>query len=385
MMRKNPAAMGPHIGSVVLADDTLPEPITQEAIKSMSHNHQKGLTYRDAGVDINAGNALIERIKPHAERTARKESLGALGGFGAFFKIPEGYSKPVLVSGTDGVGTKLKLAIQYHRHSQIGEDLVAMCVNDLIVSNAQPLFFLDYYATGQLDIDIAEEVIASIANGCELAGCALAGGETAEMPGMYQRGDYDLAGFCVGVAEELKILDGSHVRAGDVIIGLPSSGPHSNGYSLIRKVITNAGVNPVTEELPSGDLLIDAVMRPTRIYVKAVLQAMASGHVSGAVHITGGGFQENLPRSFDSNLTASIDLDSWKRPAVFKWLEAQGNVGAEEMLRTFNCGIGFILFCPPEHVTSISQILTTAGEHPLVIGELIQRTSEPVVFSGAYT
>jgi phosphoribosylformylglycinamidine cyclo-ligase len=351
----------------------------------MTHNHQKGLTYRDAGVDINAGNALIERIKPHAKRTAREESLGALGGFGAFFKIPEGYSKPVLVSGTDGVGTKLKLAIQYDRHSQIGEDLVAMCVNDLIVSNAQPLFFLDYYATGQLDIDIAEAVIASIANGCELAGCALAGGETAEMPGMYQTGDYDLAGFCVGVAEELNILDGSRVRAGDVIIGLPSSGPHSNGYSLIRKVITNAGVNPVAEELPSGDLLIDAVMRPTRIYVEAVLQAMASGHVSGAVHVTGGGFQENLPRSFDINLTASIDLDSWKRPPIFKWLEAEGNVGAEEMLRTFNCGIGFILFCPPEHVTGVSQILTTAGERPLVIGELIQRTSEPVVFSGAFT
>ena len=384
MMRKNRAAMGPHIGSVILADDTLPEPITQEAIKSMSHNHQKGLTYRDAGVDINAGNALIERIKPHAKRTARKESLGALGGFGAFFKIPEGYRKPVLVSGTDGVGTKLKLAIQHHRHKQIGEDLVAMCVNDLIVSNAEPLFFLDYYATGQLDVDIAEEVIASIANGCELAGCALAGGETAEMPGMYQTGDYDLAGFCVGVAEELNILDGSRVRAGDVIIGLPSSGPHSNGYSLIRKVITNAGINPVAEELASGDLLIDAVMKPTRIYVKAVLQAMATGHVSGAVHVTGGGFQENLPRSFDNNLTASIDLDSWKRPTIFKWLEAQGNVGTEEMLRTFNCGIGFILFCPPEHVTIVSQILTTAGEHPLVIGELIQRTPEPVVFSGAF-
>ncbi|HCL68081.1 MAG TPA: phosphoribosylformylglycinamidine cyclo-ligase [Gammaproteobacteria bacterium] len=351
----------------------------------MTHNHQKGLTYRDAGVDINASNALIERIKPHAKRTARKESLGALGGFGAFFKIPEDYRKPVLVSGTDGVGTKLKLAIQHHRHEQIGEDLVAMCVNDLIVSNAEPLFFLDYYATGQLDVDIAEAVIASIANGCELAGCALAGGETAEMPGMYQTGDYDLAGFCVGVAEESNILDGSRVTAGDAIIGLPSSGPHSNGYSLIRKVITNAGINPIAEELPSGELLIDAVMKPTRIYVKAVLQAMATGHVSGAVHVTGGGFQENLPRSFDSDLTASIDLNSWKRPEIFKWLEAQGNVGAEEMLRTFNCGIGFILFCPPEHVTSVSQILTLAGEHPLVIGELIQRTPEPVVFSGAFT
>lgn len=377
--------MGPHIGSVVSADDTLPEPFTQEAMKSMTHNHQKGLTYRDAGVDINAGNALIERIKPHAKRTARKESLGPLGGFGAFFKIPERYNNPVLVSGTDGVGTKLKLAIQYQRHGQIGEDLVAMCVNDLIVSNAEPLFFLDYYATGHLDVNLAEEVIASIANGCELAGCALAGGETAEMPGMYQTGDYDLAGFCVGVAEESNILDGSRVNAGDIVIGLPSSGPHSNGYSLIRKMITNAGIDPVTKELASGDLLIDAVMKPTRIYVKAVLQAMATGYVSGAVHVTGGGFQENLPRSFGSNLTASIDLDSWERPAVFKWLEAQGDVGAEEMLRTFNCGIGFILFCPPEHVTSLTQVLTRAGEYPLVIGELVQRTSDSVIFSGDFT
>ena len=383
-MKSNRVSMGPHIGSVVSPDDTLPELFTQEAIKSMTQNRQKGLTYRDAGVDINAGNALIERIKPHAKRTARKESLGALGGFGAFFKIPKEYNKPILVSSTDGVGTKLKLAIKYNRHSQIGEDLVAMCVNDLIVSNAEPLFFLDYYATGQLDVDVAEVVIASIADGCELAGCALAGGETAEMPGVYQKDDYDLAGFCVGVAEESNILDGSRVGAGDIIIGLPSSGPHSNGYALIRKVITSAGINPDTEELASGELLIDAVMRPTRIYVKAVLKAMATGHVSGAVHITGGGFQENLPRSFNGNLTASIDLDSWGRPAIFEWLKAQGDVEVEEMLRTFNCGIGFILFCPPEHVASITQILTKTGEHPLVIGELIQRASEPVVFSGTF-
>lgn len=353
-------------------------------MKSMSQDHQKGLSYRDAGVDIDAGNALVERIKPHAKRTARKESLGAIGGFGALFKIPKGYQSPVLVSGTDGVGTKLKLAIDYHRHSQIGEDLVAMCVNDLIVANAEPLFFLDYYATGHLDIDVAESVIASIANGCELSGCALAGGETAEMPGMYQDGDYDLAGFCVGVAEEAQILDGSDVQAGHIIIGLPSSGPHSNGYSLIRKIIARADVDPSTEQLTPELTVLDAVMKPTRIYVKPVLKAMATGHVTGAVHITGGGFQENLPRSFNHDLAASIDLDTWDRPEIFKWLEAQGDVGAEEMLRTFNCGIGFVMFCAPEHVDELTQILTDAGEHPMVIGQLTDRTTDAAVFTGAF-
>ena len=376
--------MKPRIGSDKSANDTLPQPFTQEAMKSMSQDHQKGLSYRDAGVDIDAGNALVERIKPHAKRTARKESLGAIGGFGALFKIPKGYQSPVLVSGTDGVGTKLKLAIDYHRHSQIGEDLVAMCVNDLIVANAEPLFFLDYYATGHLDIDVAESVIASIANGCELSGCALAGGETAEMPGMYQDGDYDLAGFCVGVAEEAQILDGSDVQAGHIIIGLPSSGPHSNGYSLIRKIIERADVDPSTEQLTPELTVLDAVMKPTRIYVKPVLKAMATGHVTGAVHITGGGFQENLPRSFNHDLAASIDLDAWNRPEIFKWLEAQGDVGAEEMLRTFNCGIGFIMFCAPEHVDELTQILADAGEHPMVIGQLTNRTTDAVVFTGAF-
>ena len=353
-------------------------------MKSMSQDHQKGLSYRDAGVDIDAGNALVERIRPHAKRTARKESLGALGGFGALFKIPQGYQSPVLVSGTDGVGTKLKLAIDYHRHSQIGEDLVAMCVNDLIVANAEPLFFLDYYATGQLDVDVAESVIASIANGCELSGCALAGGETAEMPGMYHDGDYDLAGFCVGVAEESKILDGSGVKAGNAIIGLPSSGPHSNGYSLIRKIIERADINPETEQLTPDSTILDAVMQPTRIYVKSVLKAMATDRITGAVHVTGGGFQENLPRSFGKDLAAHIDLDTWERPAIFKWLEAQGDVGAEEMLRTFNCGIGFIMFCAPEHVAEVTNVLASAGEQPIVIGELTERKTDPVVFSGAF-
>lgn len=353
-------------------------------MKSMSQDHQAGLSYRDAGVDIDAGNALVERIKPHAKRTARKESLGTLGGFGALFKIPEGYQNPVLVSGTDGVGTKLKLAIDYQRHGQIGEDLVAMCVNDLIVANAEPLFFLDYYATGQLDVDIAETVIASIAHGCELSGCALAGGETAEMPGMYQHGDYDLAGFCVGVAEESQILNGNGVNVGDVIIGLPSSGPHSNGYSLIRKIIAHAAINPETEQLTPDSTLLDAVMQPTRIYVKSVLKAMATGHVTGAVHITGGGFQENLPRSFGDHLTAHIDLDRWTRPAIFQWLEAQGDVGADEMLRTFNCGIGFVMFCAPQHVKDVTEVLTSTGEEPLIIGELTERQTDSVVFSGAF-
>jgi phosphoribosylformylglycinamidine cyclo-ligase len=351
----------------------------------MSQDHQKGLSYRDAGVDIDAGNALVERIKPHAKRTTRKESLGALGGFGALFKIPQGYQSPVLVSGTDGVGTKLKLAIDYRRHSQIGEDLVAMCVNDLIVANAEPLFFLDYYATGHLDVDVAEAVIASIANGCELSGCTLAGGETAEMPGMYHDGDYDLAGFCVGVAEESNILDGNDVKAGNVIIGLPSSGPHSNGYSLIRKIIAHAEINPETEQLTPDSTVLDAVMEPTRIYVKSVLKAMATGRVTGAVHVTGGGFQENLPRSFGSDLAAHVDLDMWDRPAIFKWLEAKGDVGAEEMLRTFNCGIGFIMFCAPEHAAEVTDILTSAGEQPIVIGELRERKTDPVVFLGAFS
>ena len=351
----------------------------------MSQDHQKGLSYRDAGVDIDAGNALVERIKPHAKRTTRKESLGALGGFGALFKIPQGYQSPVLVSGTDGVGTKLKLAIDYRRHSQIGEDLVAMCVNDLIVANAEPLFFLDYYATGHLDVDVAEAVIASIANGCQLSGCALAGGETAEMPGMYHDGDYDLAGFCVGVAEESNILDGKGVKAGNIIIGLPSSGPHSNGYSLIRKIIAHAEINPETEQLTPDSTVLDAVMEPTRIYVKSVLKAMATGRVTGAVHVTGGGFQENLPRSFGSDLAAHIDLDVWDRPAIFKWLEAKGDVGAEEMLRTFNCGIGFIMFCAPEHAAEVTDVLTSAGEQPIVIGELRERKTDPVVFSGAFS
>jgi phosphoribosylformylglycinamidine cyclo-ligase len=350
----------------------------------MTEPRQTGLSYEDAGVDIAAGNALVERIKPHAKRTARKESLGGLGGFGALFKIPEGYAQPVLVSGTDGVGTKLKLAIDYKRHDTIGQDLVAMCVNDLVVANAEPLFFLDYYATGHLDVDVAATVVASIADGCVLANCALAGGETAEMPGMYQAGDYDLAGFCVGVAEEAHLIDGSKVSAGDCIIGLPSSGPHSNGYSLIRKIFEVAETDPTTTTLGDGTTLLDAVMAPTRIYVASVRAAMATGRVTGAVHVTGGGFQENLPRSFGSNLCAHIDLDRWERPEIFRWLEHAGDVGAEEMLRTFNCGIGFILFCPETDLETVLDALKSNGETPVVIGQLTSRTEQAVVFSGAF-
>ena len=350
----------------------------------MSQDHQKGLSYRDAGVDIDAGKTLVERIKPHAKRTARKESLGKLGGFGALFRIPEKYTNPILVSGADGVGTKLKLAIDYHRHTRIGEDLVAMCVNDLIVANAEPLFFLDYYATSELDVDVAESVIASIADGCELAGCALAGGETAEMPGMYHHGDYDLAGFCVGVAEESNLLDGSRVKPGQLIIGLTSSGPHSNGYSLVRKIIEYADIRPETEKLKSGSTILDALMQPTRIYVKSVLKAMATGYITGAVHLTGGGFQENLPRSSNGNVTATINLNQWDRPDIFKWLESRGDIGAEEMLRTFNCGIGFVLFCAPEHLKDVIKILSVAGENPIIIGELVERCEDPVIFSGAF-
>jgi phosphoribosylformylglycinamidine cyclo-ligase len=350
----------------------------------MTEPHLNGLSYHDAGVNIEAGNALVERIKPHAKRTARKESLGGLGGFGALFKIPQGYQSPVLVSGTDGVGTKLKLAIDYNRHDTIGQDLVAMCVNDLVVANAEPLFFLDYYATGQLDIDVATTVVASIADGCVLANCALAGGETAEMPGMYHAGDYDLAGFCVGVAEEADLIDGSRVSAGDCIIGLPSSGPHSNGYSLIRKIFEVAQIDPATTLLSNGKSLLDAVMAPTRIYVKSVRAAMATGHVTGAVHVTGGGFQENLPRSFNDQLAADVDLDRWVRPEIFRWLEHAGDVGAEEMLRTFNCGIGFVLFCPESAVDAVMDALKSAGEDPLVIGQLVNRSNLPVMFSGAF-
>ncbi|MFT5069919.1 MAG: phosphoribosylformylglycinamidine cyclo-ligase [Candidatus Paceibacteria bacterium] len=328
------------------------------------------LSYKDAGVDIDAGNALIERIKGVAKRTRRPEVMAGLGGFGALFELPKGYDEPVLVSGTDGVGTKLKLALELNRHDHIGIDLVAMCVNDLIVSGAEPLFFLDYYATGKLDIDIATRVVTGIGEGCELAGASLVGGETAEMPGMYEGEDYDLAGFCVGIVEKKKIIDGTQVAAGNVLIGLPSSGPHSNGYSLIRKIIevSKADLHQDIGETSLGD----ALMQPTRIYVKALLDLFKQVNVKALSHITGGGLLENIPRVLPADSVAVIDTDSWQQPAVFKWLKSKGNVTDTEMYRTFNCGVGMVIVVDAEDQAKTLAALTKAGESPWVIGHIKQ-------------
>jgi phosphoribosylformylglycinamidine cyclo-ligase len=328
------------------------------------------LSYKDAGVDIDAGNALIERIKGVAKRTRRPEVMAGLGGFGALFELPKGYDEPVLVSGTDGVGTKLKLALELNRHDHIGIDLVAMCVNDLIVSGAEPLFFLDYYATGKLDIDIATRVVTGIGEGCELAGASLVGGETAEMPGMYEGEDYDLAGFCVGIVEKKKIIDGTQVAAGNVLIGLPSSGPHSNGYSLIRKIIevSQADLYQDIGETSLGD----ALMQPTRIYVKALLELFKQVNVKALSHITGGGLLENIPRVLPADSVAVIDTQSWQQPAVFKWLKSKGNVTDTEMYRTFNCGVGMVIVVDAEDQAETLAALTKAGESPWVIGHIKQ-------------
>ncbi len=304
------------------------------------------LTYRDAGVDIDAGNNLIERIKPHAQRTKRPEMLGGLGGFGALMSIPSSYKNPILVSGTDGVGTKLKLAMDTGIYDTIGIDLVAMCVNDIVVSGAEPLFFLDYYATGKLNVDVAEKVIGGIAEGCVQSGAALSGGETAEMPGMYHGDDFDLAGFCVGVVERDKILDHARVHRNDVLIGLASSGPHSNGYSLIRKILEVSG-EPLDSPFDSSTLG-ETLLKPTRIYVKTILNLLRHHDLHAIAHITGGGITENLPRVLPPRTKAKVSLSSWKRPEIFNWLQENGGVNDEEMLRTFNCGIGMILVVPAE-------------------------------------
>jgi phosphoribosylformylglycinamidine cyclo-ligase len=301
---------------------------------------KKPLTYRDAGVDIDAGDELVERIKPAAKRTLRPEVMGGLGGFGALVELPAGYKQPVLVSGTDGVGTKLKLAIDSGRHGSIGIDLVGMCVNDVLVVGAEPLFFLDYYATGRLDVETAADVISGIAKGCEFAGCALVGGETAELPGMYQGEDYDLAGFSVGVVEKAKIIDGSKVADGDLVLGLASSGPHSNGYSLIRKILAVSGAS--FEQRLDGRSLIDRLMEPTRIYVKPLLKLLETVPVHAFAHITGGGLTENIPRVLPEGLGVEIDPKSWPRPAIFDWLMREGQVAEPEMYRTFNMGIGMV-------------------------------------------
>lgn len=330
---------------------------------------KQSLSYKDAGVDINAGNALVERIKPEVKRTTRAEVIGGLGGFGALCAIPSKYKEPILVSGTDGVGTKLRLAIDLKKHDTIGIDLVAMCVNDLVVQGAEPLFFLDYYATGKLDVDVAADVVKGIADGCVQSGCALVGGETAEMPGMYHAGDYDLAGFCVGVVEKSEIIDGSRVKNGDALIALGSSGPHSNGYSLVRKVIDVAGVNPATELLDNKPLS-EHVLAPTKIYVKSVLALIKQADVHAIAHLTGGGFWENIPRVLPKNTKAVIDEKSWKWPSVFNWLQEKGNINTYEMYRTFNCGVGMVIALPQEQVETALAILKQAGENAWLIGHI---------------
>nr|WP_275660067.1 phosphoribosylformylglycinamidine cyclo-ligase [Providencia huaxiensis] len=327
------------------------------------------LSYKDAGVDIDAGNALVERIKGVVKETRRPEVMGGLGGFGALCSLPQKYREPVLVSGTDGVGTKLRLAMDLKRHDSIGIDLVAMCVNDLIVQGAEPLFFLDYYATGKLDVDTAASVITGIAEGCKQSGCALVGGETAEMPGMYHGEDYDVAGFCVGVVERSEIIDGSKVSAGDALIALASSGPHSNGYSLVRKILEVSQTNPEETQL-DGKPLADHLLEPTRIYVKNVLELIANSDIHAIAHITGGGFWENIPRVLPDNTQAIIDGSSWQWPAVFNWLQQAGDVSTHEMYRTFNCGVGIIIALPQQEVANALALLNKLGENAWQIGTI---------------
>ncbi|KJZ16218.1 hypothetical protein TW86_08565 [Halomonas sp. S2151] len=343
---------------------------------SSSSPERASLSYKDAGVDIDAGNALVDRIKGVAKRTIRPEVMGGLGGFGALCQLPSGYREPVLVSGTDGVGTKLRLAMDLGRHDTIGIDLVAMCVNDLVVAGAEPLLFLDYYATGKLDVDIAADVVSGIGEGCERAGCALVGGETAEMPGMYEGSDYDLAGFCVGVVEKDEILDGTKVAAGDVLLGLSSSGPHSNGYSLIRKILEVADADLSTDI--DGQSLGDALMAPTRIYVKPLLELLRHDdyQVHALSHITGGGLLENLPRVLPEDLTAHVDTSLWQRPAVFDWLKQQGNVDEHEMHRVLNCGIGMVLVVPEDQADQIRAHLQAQGEGVHRIGHIAARQGD---------
>jgi phosphoribosylformylglycinamidine cyclo-ligase len=338
---------------------------------------KKPLTYRDAGVDIDAGDALVERIKPAAKRTLRPEVLGGLGGFGALVELPAGYKQPVLVSGTDGVGTKLKLAIDSGRHGSIGIDLVGMCVNDVLVVGAEPLFFLDYYATGKLDVETAADVISGIAKGCELAGCALVGGETAELPGMYQGEDYDLAGFSVGVVEKAKIIDGSKVADGDVALGLASSGPHSNGYSLIRKILAVSGAS--FEQRLEGRSLIDRLMEPTRIYVKPLLKLLETVPVHAFAHITGGGLTENIPRVLPEGLGVEIDSKSWPRPAIFEWLMREGQVVLPEMYRTFNMGIGMVACVAAADEARTLELLKAEGVESWRIGRVTRGVDGVVV------
>ncbi|GAC1673756.1 MAG: phosphoribosylformylglycinamidine cyclo-ligase [Steroidobacteraceae bacterium] len=336
------------------------------------------VTYREAGVDIDAGEQLVERIKPHVRRSMRREVLGGIGGFGALVEVPlDRYRKPVLVSGTDGVGTKLRLAIDAQRHDTVGIDLVAMCVNDVVVQGAEPLFFLDYFATGRLDVAVGERLIAGIVEGCVQAGCALVGGETAEMPGMYHGADYDLAGFCVGIVEKDAIIDGAATRAGDVVLGLPSSGPHSNGFSLIRKILKVAGCG--LDTLVDGASLIDRLMAPTRIYVKPLLRLIGELRVHGMAHITGGGLVENIPRVLPDGFEVVLERNSWRREAVFEWLQREGRVADAEMYRVFNCGIGMTVHLASSDAQRAIRLLRDAGQEALVIGEVRAGTRGVVI------
>lgn len=338
------------------------------------------LNYRDSGVDIDAANALLERIKPAIKSTHRKGCVGSIGGFGGLFELPlDRYSHPLLVSGTDGVGTKLKLAIDLEKYQTIGIDLVAMCANDIAVLGAEALFFLDYYATGKLSLDVAEQVITGIADGCQLAGCALIGGETAEMPSLYSKGDFDLAGFCVGIVEKESVITGEHIEAGNSLIALASSGPHSNGYSLIRKVIEVSGAD--LTQACGQESLADGLIKPTRIYVKNLLELTQHNPVLAIAHITGGGLTENIPRVLRNHLSARINGSSWALPPVFDWLQQAGNIQTSEMYRTFNCGIGMVLVVDNKHQQGCIKKLTELGEQAWVIGDIIDReASDPVVF-----
>ncbi|MCA3154493.1 MAG: phosphoribosylformylglycinamidine cyclo-ligase [Burkholderiales bacterium] len=350
-------------------------------IVTKSDEMNTGLSYKDAGVDIDAGDALVERIKPMAKKTLREGVLAGIGGFGALFEVPKRYREPVLVSGTDGVGTKLKLAFEVNKHDTVGQDLVAMSVNDILVQGAEPLFFLDYFACGRLDVETAAAVVGGIARGCELSGCALIGGETAEMPGMYPAGEYDLAGFAVGAVEKSQILTGQSIRPGDIVLGLASSGPHSNGYSLVRKIVERSGVNLQADAgtvlgadyqgRPFGHVLLE----PTRIYVKPLLAALQAlpGAIKGMAHITGGGLTENVPRVLPESVMAVIEAKAWARPAVFQWLQQEGGVAEAEMHRTFNCGIGMVLVVAPDQVQAVIGLLSAAGEQVSQIGQIQTR------------
>ena len=341
---------------------------------SSSNSSSKGLSYRDAGVDIDAGDALVDRIKPLAKKTMREGVLAGIGGFGALFEVPKRYKEPVLVSGTDGVGTKLRLAFEWNRHDTIGQDLVAMSVNDILVQGAEPLFFLDYFACGKLTVDTAATVVGGIAKGCELSGCALIGGETAEMPGMYPPGEYDLAGFAVGAVEKSKIITGARIVPGDTILAIGSSGAHSNGYSLVRKIIERAGAKP-SDDL-GGRPLGDLVMAPTEIYVKPLLKLITEVDVKGMAHITGGGLVDNVPRVLPENTQAVLHRDSWQMPELFRWLQMKGGVADAEMVRVFNCGIGMVVIVSPDQADAAIKSLTAQGLKAWTVGEVVERPQD---------